>query len=70
MTESAKGPLGSELVVDKMISDIMLNVMIAASTPRVRVRALALLVKSKYPTGKAVSPRTRERYLETLLSDQ
>lgn len=57
MTESAKGPLGRELVVDKMISDAVLNAMIAESTPRVRVRALALPVKSKYPAGKAVTPR-------------
>ena len=57
MTESAKGPLGRELVVDKMISDRVLNAMIAASIPRVRVRDLALPVKSKYPAGKAISPR-------------
>jgi hypothetical protein len=57
MTESANGPLGRELEVDKMISDATLNAMIAASTPRVRVRALALPVKSKYPAGKAISPR-------------
>ncbi len=57
MTESGKGPLGRELAVDKMISDAVLNAMIAASTPRVRVRALALPVESKYPAGNAISPR-------------
>ncbi len=57
MTESAKRPLGRELVVDKMISDAMLNAMITASTPRDRVHALALPVKNKYPAGKAISPR-------------
>ena len=57
MTESGKGPLGRELAVDKMISDTVLNAMIAASTPRVRVRALALPVESKYPAGNAISPR-------------
>jgi hypothetical protein len=57
MTESAKGPLGRELVMDKMISDAVLNAAIAASTPRVMVRALALPLKSKYPAGKATSPR-------------
>jgi len=57
MTESAKGQLGRELAVDKMISDAVLNAMIAASTPRVRVRALALPVKSKYPAGNAISQR-------------
>jgi len=46
-TESAKGPLGREPVVDRMISDMVLNAMIAALTPRVRVRASALPVKSK-----------------------
>jgi hypothetical protein len=57
MTESANGPLRRELVVDKMISDAMLNAMITASTPRVMVRALSLPFKSKYPAGKAISPR-------------
>ena len=57
MTESGKGPLVRELVVDKMISDAVLNAMITASTPRVTVRALALPVKSKYPAGNAISPR-------------
>ena len=56
MTE-AKGPLGRELVVDKMISDAVLNATIAGSTPRVMVRALSLPLKSKYPAGKAISPR-------------
>lgn len=45
--ESIKGPLGRDSVVDRMISDTMLNAMIAASTPTVMVRALALRVKSK-----------------------
>ena len=57
MTESAKGPLGRELVVDKMISDAVLNATIAASIPRVMVRALSLPLKSNYPAGKAISPR-------------
>jgi hypothetical protein len=45
--ESIKGPLERDLVVDRMISDTMLNTTIAASTPTVMIRALALLVKSK-----------------------
>jgi hypothetical protein len=57
MTESSKRPLRRELVVDKMTSDAMLNAITPASTPRVRVRALALPVKSKYPVGKPISPR-------------
>ena len=51
MTESAKGPLGRELVLDKMTSDEVLNATIAASTPTVMVRALALPLESKYPAG-------------------
>jgi hypothetical protein len=45
--ESIKGPLGRDLVEDRRISDTMLNATIAASTPTVMIRALALLVKSK-----------------------
>ena len=47
MTESAKGPLLRDPVVDRKISDIVLNAMIAASTQRVKVRAPAQPVKSK-----------------------
>jgi len=57
MTESGKGPLGRELAVDKMISDAVLYFLITPPPPRVRVRALALPVESKYPAGNAISPR-------------
>jgi len=45
--ESTRGPLAREPMVDRIIYDTALNAMIAASTPRVRVRAPALPVRSK-----------------------
>jgi len=55
--ESMKGPLGSEPVAERMISDTVLNAMIAASTQRVKVRAPARPVNNKYPAGRAITPR-------------